>query len=211
MKKILLQAIFFLIVTSLFGQKKAVTETGEEVTLYNDGTWKYANDSLSEKKALPTNPKTFKKNVGSAFLLKSSRIDVGVWLDAKKWNFKKASTNEAAEYELQLKGKDLYGMMITESIEIPIETLRGIAVKNAGSVAPDIKVIKEEYRTVNNKKILLIQMNGTMRGIKFTYYGYYYSNAKGTVQLVTYTAQNLFASYLSDMEDLLNGFVTVNN
>lgn len=190
-----------------FGQKKAVTENGEEVILYGDGTWKYAADSVIEKKAISLNPKIFRKAASSTFLLKSTKFNIGVWLDPKKWSFKKAENNEDAEYEFQLKGKDLYGMMITEKIEIPIETFEKIAVENAKAAAPDIKIVREEYRTVNNKKILLLQMDGTVQGIKLSYVGYYYSNPRGTVQFLTYTSQNLLNDHLAEIEDLLNGFV----
>jgi hypothetical protein len=99
----------------------------------------------------------------------------------------------------------MYAMLITEKIEIPIKNLRKIALSNARSVAPDVQIIKEEMRKVNGQYYLCMQMNGTIEGIKFTYYGYYFSSSKGTVQFISYTAQNLFESYKSDMESLLNG------
>lgn len=101
-------------------------------------------------------------------------------------------------------------MILSEKIEIPLETLKSIAVENAKSVAPDLSIVKEEYRTVNGLKLLLMQMNGTMQGVKFSYYGYYYSNNQGTVQFITYTSQNLMDSYIPEIEKLLNGIVEIN-
>ena len=72
-------------------------------------------------------------------------------------------------------------------------------------------VVKEEYRKVNDNIVLLMQLNGTMKGIKFTYYGYYYSSNEGSVQLVTFTATNLFDQQKKDMEEFLNGFVSTKN
>ena len=72
------------------------------------------------------------------------------------------------------------------------------------------EITKEEYRIVNGAKVLLLQMNGTMQGIKFSYYGYYFSNSNGTVQFVTYTSTNLITSYLPKIELLLNGIVELN-
>jgi hypothetical protein len=100
-------------------------------------------------------------------------------------------------------------MMITENIEVPLETLKTIALQNGKEASPDIKIVKEEYRTVNDKKILLLQMNGTVQGIKLSYYGYYYSNSKGTLQFLTYTSQSLFDNYFTEIEDFLNGFVVL--
>ncbi|MEZ4984867.1 MAG: hypothetical protein R2795_07495 [Saprospiraceae bacterium] len=207
MKKMVV-ALFLLFVThGMYAQQKAVTETGEEVLLYDDGTWEYINENTLPLSEIPINPTTFSKDDESSFLLKSSKIDMGFWLNPKVWSFKKASGNEDAEYEFQLKDGDLYGMIISELIEIPLETLKTVALNNARSVAPDVKVIKEEIRMVNGLKVLHLQMNGTIQGIKFSYYGYYYSNADGTVQFITYTAQNLIESYESKCENLLNGMV----
>ena len=208
MKKLCLSLIFISSFTILSAQEKAVTETGEEVILHTDGTWSYL-DSEFEFKEIPVNKKSFKKSDNASFLLKSSRVNLGFWLDPKKWSFKKAANNEDAEYELQLKNGDLYGMIITEKVEIPLETLKDIAIENGRAVAPDLKIVKEEYRNVNGTKVLLIQMNGSTQGIKFSYYGYYYSNSNGTIQFVTYTSQNLLDSYVNDCEELLNGIVVI--
>ena len=190
-----------------FAQIKAVTETGDEVILFEDGTWKYADTSKKNNIAITTNSKTFTKSNNATFLLKSTKANFGVWLDTKKWQFNKGENNEDAEYELSFKGKDLYAMMIIEKVEIPLESLANIAFDNAKKVSTDIKLIKKEYRMVNNKKMLFMQMNGTMQGVKFSYYGYYYSQENGSIQFVTYTSQNLIAQYANDAEELLNGLV----
>lgn len=206
---------FFFIASLLFvsafsiAQKKAVTETGEEVILYDNGTWKYANDSTKQNDSISTNKNIFKKNPEAAFLLKSTRTNIGVWLNSKKWSFKKSSSNEAAEYEFQLKSKDLYAEIITEKIGIPLESLKNAAFQNAKEAAPDMKIISQEFRTVNGKKMLMMQMTGTVMGIKFTYFGYYFSSPKGTVQFLTYTSENLFTELMADAEELLNGLVEI--
>ncbi len=210
MKKIILILISLLAVSLSKAQMKAVTETGEEVILYDDGKWKYLNEDQLSENEIPTNESIFERGEKSTFLLKSSNLDVGIYLNPKKWSFKKATNNPEAEYELQLKDGDLYGMVITEKVEIPLKTLKSIALENGKAAAPDLRIVKEEYRTVNGLKVLLLQMNGTMQGIKFSYYGYYYSNTDGTIQLVTYTAQNLLDSYRPDIEELLNGLVEIN-
>lgn len=191
-------------------QKKAVTDLGEEVILYDDQTWKYADKSQAAETEIKTNPAAFKKSEQAAFLLKSSKLNVGFWLDTKKWKFAKATRNPSAEYELRLIDKDLYGMIIVERMEIPLLTLRNIAIQNAQKIAPDTRIMQEEYRTVNGQKVLFLQMDGTTQGIKFSYYGYYYSSPNGVVQFVTYTAQNLIKTYQKEIDELLNGFVEVN-
>ncbi|MDP4262979.1 MAG: hypothetical protein Q8941_10635 [Bacteroidota bacterium] len=209
MKKILYLSLLLFLTLASIAQKKAVTETGEEVILYEDGTWKYLNDSTHVKNEILVNPKKFAKNDNSTFLLKSTKTNIGIWLDSKKWSFKKSGAGEVSEYGLQSKEKDLYAMLITEKIEIALESLEEIALTNAKEAAPDTKIIKHEYRTVNGKKVLHLQMTGTIQGIKFIYSGYYYSSPKGTVQFLAYTSQNLFKDYEEDIDELLNGMVTL--
>ena len=96
-------------------------------------------------------------------------------------------------------GEDLYGMTITEGIEVEVEALSDLAISNAKSAAPDINVAKKEYSMVNGKKVIYMEMRGTIKSIKFTYLGYYYSDKSGSTQLITYTATNLVEKYQSDI------------
>lgn len=201
----------FLIAVGIYSpaiaQERAVTSTGEEVILFDDGTWKYMDVDLPTVDEITTNPRNFTKAKESSFLLKSKKTKNGFWINPKKWDFRKGTDNPDAEYELQLKEGDLYGMIITEKVEIPLEALKNIALTNAKSVAPDVKVVKEEYRNVNGLKVLCMQLNGTTQGIKFSYFGYYYSDESGTLQFITYTAQSLIDEYRDTAESLLNGIV----
>lgn len=190
-------------------QQKAVTDTGEEVILFTDGTWVYVEDHTTLADEIRENPRKFTRNDDASFLLKSSRVPHGVYLNPKLWSFTKSVDNADAEYELQLKGEDLYAMLITEKIEIPLETLREVAVQNGRAVAPDLRIVDEELRTVNGQKVLLMQLDGTLEGIKFSYYGYYFSGPSGTVQFITYTSQSLLTTYRATCEALLNGFTSL--
>jgi hypothetical protein len=55
----------------------------------------------------------------------------------------------------------------------------------------------------------MMQMSGTIQGISFVYYGYYYSHESGSVQFLAYTSQDLLNNYSDDIEELLNGFVVI--
>lgn len=192
---------------TVFAQQRGITDQGEEVLLYDDGTWKFADESMAEAPEIPVNPQPMARAEASTFLVKSKRLQMGVYLDPKTWSFKAAENNPEAEFEFQMRGEDLYAMFISEGVSIPLTTLRNIALENGKMVAPDLRIDREEYRTVNGLQVLMLQMSGTMQGIEFTYLGYYYSNDAGTVQLVCYTAQNLIDAYRKDAEALLNGLV----
>ncbi len=209
MKNLLLIALFLLNFSFTNAQVNAITETGEEVTLFNNGTWKFINKQESGTAVIKTNPQKFSTPKTSSFLLKSKVLNVGFYLDPKKWSFTKAESNPDAEYELKMRDGDLYAVVITERMNMPLSSLREVAITNAKSVSADVTVKKEEYRIVNGKKILLLVMYGSMQGMDFYYYSYYFSNENGIVQFITYSGQNLFDEYETFSEELLNGLVEI--
>ena len=210
MKRTILILLSLITFTFSHAQKIAITEEGKEVILYDDGTWKYQDGEKIPSKEIPTNPNKFVKDDSSTFLLKSKNLNVGFYFNPKVWEINtKTKFNPYAEYELKLREEDLYCIIVTEKVEVPLESLKLIAIENGKNISPDLTIIKEEYRNVNGLKVLLLQMNGTVKGIKVSYYGYYYSSPEGTVQFITYTAQNLLEKYMPEIEKLLNGFVKV--
>lgn len=184
-----------------------LTETGDEVLLYKDGTWKYKNAEAAAELEIVTNNTPYVKDENANFLSKSSKVNVGVWIDTKKWSFEKADPNDAAELKFNKKNDDIYGMLITEKMGVPVETLADVAYQNAVEAAPDVEITKKEYRTVNGLKVIMMQMMGTIQEIKFVYFSYYYATDNGAVQMIAYTSQNLFEEYKDEMEKLINGLV----
>lgn len=205
MKKLVLIAIAAMFSFTCFAVQKAMTDKGEEVLLYDNGTWKFANERLNKPAEFKYNKKKYYKSKKATFELKSKKNDVAVWLDPKKWSFSKSKSNSEAEYQFQLKGADLHGLLISEAIEIKVETLVNIALENAKRAAPDARIVSQEYRTVNGLRLVQLNILGTIQGIKFSYLGYYYSNSKGTTQLLTFTSENLFPKYRKAAETFLNG------
>ncbi len=203
--KSVLTIFFVLLAATSYASQNAITDTGEEVILYSDGTWKYSNEKQQTGK-IEINRTKFEKPTSSTFKLKSTRNNTIYWINTNKWTFTKQVDNAASEYEFKLKDKDLYGMAINEEIEIPLESLANIAFENAREAAPDVKIMKQEYRIVNGIRVLYMVMAGTIEGMKVTYMGYYYSDTSGTTQLLTYTATNLVDKYRSEIDDFLNGF-----
>lgn len=205
MKTVALACSLFFVAVCSNAQTPAVTENGDEVILYDNGTWKYIREP--EQRDPDMNPTPFSKSDNATFQVKSKKIPVSIWINPKKWAFQKSDPNDASEFEFTLKNEEAHGMLISEKIEIPLQTLKQIAFENAKEAAPDIQIVKEEYRTINNTKMLCMQMEGTIQGITFTYFGYYFANENGTLQFLTYTSKNLLSTYYEEMENLLNGLV----
>ena len=205
MKKYLVLIICLLSITANAGQR-AVTDEGNIVILNSNGTWQYESPGIIKQLEIKTNNAIFKKGSKSTFRLKSKKNKSSFWINPKKWSFKKAEDVNQAEYDFQLPGTDLYGMAITEKIEIDLDNLCKIALENAKGAAPDSKIVIQEYRIVNGNKVMYMEIEGTMQGIKFKYLGYYYSDSFGSTQYITYTGSNLVDLYKQDIKKFLNGF-----
>lgn len=212
MKKSFVTLLVLLGAVAAQAQINAITDTGDEVILFENGSWIY-KDSVKNGPStnIPTSEEIYTKPKDASFLVKSKRLNIGVYLNPKNWIFTKGEEGEDSEFNFQLRGGDLYAILITEKISIPIETLQKIAFDNAFSVSADIEITDEEFRVVNDNKLLKMDMKGTIQGMKIAYSGYYFSNDNGSVQFLAYTSQSLIEDYEKEISELLNGFVTLEN
>lgn len=214
MKKLFLLLCIMFISNRAISQTKALTDNGREVFLFDNGTWKYSDDNsntnVTSTDSLTTNKTKFTKTSQATFLVKSTIFNVGVFMDPSKWTFAAHRDNEKnPEYRFNLKSGEGYAMMVAEKTQISLENMRKIAFLNAQKASIDVKETSAEYRIVNNKKILCLKFQGTIQGIKFVYFGYYYSSPNGTIQLLSYTSQQYFDSIQKELENFLNGFVEI--
>jgi hypothetical protein len=186
-------------------QQFATTEDGKRIRLNENGTWQFAEAVPSKNPDSAT--KLFSKPQASTIFAKSAKNRFAFWYDKSIWKVSHDVNNEAAEFELSLLKGEAFAMFISEKVEIDLENLKAIALKNAREQDPNTKLDKEETRIINEQKVKFLQMSGEAHGVKFVYVGYYTSNNSGTLQFVCFTSRNLFKSYESDFQNLLNGLV----
>lgn len=177
----------------------ARTETGKDVLLYPDGTWKYASEASSPK---PNS--NYNKGAAATSSYKPERGDFLIWYNPAKWRLQQSRTSDDMGY-FTLIGTDGYAMLVSEGLPIPTESLKRIALDNAKEAAPDARIVSDEKRVVNGKEIVCLVIEGTIEKIPFTYYGYYYGGKQGAIQVLTYTGQTLFAKYKDEFTEFLNG------
>lgn len=187
--------------------QNAVTDNGSVVLLNDDGTWRYiSNESDKSATNIAFNKGLFQKAGNQTFQLKSSKNRSAVWLDPRKWIFQKPDTGtSSAEYRFQLKAGDLYGMLITEQIEVELDRLPQLAFDLLRRTAPNARLVSQEYRTVNDYKIVKMRVDASVQGINMSYIGYYTSDKSGSTQFVTYTATNLVEKNTPEIDEFLNG------
>ena len=207
MKIITSITLLFFAVTA-FASQKAITDKGDVVILKDNGSWVYEDDAKKPIEIV-TNKKIFKKSSKANFELKSVNTNVSIFIDPTKWTFEKEPPEKSGEYSFENKKGNAYGTLITEKLDMSLEQLANIAVINAKEFAPDTEVTKKEYRTVNGKKLIYLEMKLTTQGIDFNYFGYYFSNKMGSNQLVTYALESsIDKSLRKEIEVFLNGLST---
>lgn len=123
-----------------------------------------------------------------------------------EWVRSETPKNQDAEIEFTLKGKDCYSTIIVERIEMPIQSLIMRTFKHFKDTDSDAR-IRQDIRRVNGTVIYCLTVNTKFDGIPIVFHGYYASGKKGTVQAVTWTAENLFEEHKPKLEEFLNGIV----
>jgi hypothetical protein len=189
---------------------RAKTQDGRTVILHADGSWTF----LKKEAPVPVAPDAPKDNRVNAPKRASKKVSdprglVELWYAPGKWTAypKPERLSPDASFALIHKTKDAYALGIIERISMPLETLKKIAVDNAKNVAPDAEVVLDEERQINGSTASIMGITGTIDGIPFRYHSFYWTGEKGSVQVITYTSQNLFAEYHDDFNDLLSGIV----
>ncbi len=180
----------------------ATTEDGRKVLLKKDGTWKFY-DAPKPAAARAIGP--YQKSKDSTSVFKARGDTFQIWFNPLKWRQKRTADSDKPKFEH--KDGDVYAMILAERFAMAPDALKELAVRNALNAAPDARVTREENREVNGKKVLCMRMEGTIEGVQFVYYGYYYAGKGGIVQLITFTSRNLYAEYEKEMTEFLNGLV----
>ena len=68
-RPLLVTAILLFSLSSLLAQIKAVTNKGDKVILFNDGTWEYEDKKIVEWDKIPLNKEKFEKDKKQDFLI----------------------------------------------------------------------------------------------------------------------------------------------
>lgn len=207
MKKTLISLLLFFNIFC-YSQIQAVTEDGKEVVLFDNSTWKFKNDS--DAKSLETiieNPNPFSKDKDATFLLKSSKLNYGIYINPKIWRPSPYATG-IIEYRFSNEKIEGYALMGTEKINIEsLKNFKNVLILSIGKAADYFKLKESEYRTVNGKKLLFMRYIANIKGIDFEYMGYYMMNENGTGSLICYSPQKNFEANYKAFESFLNGFV----
>jgi hypothetical protein len=123
--------------------------------------------------------------------------------DPIKWRLTKS--DEPGEFDFSHTAGDGYAKVITERISIPFDDLPDVVMSGLRSKDPNAELVSKEKRRVNGVDVWLLKTDATIDKIPFSFCGYYYSGASGTVQVITITGKNLRHEFENDFMEFLNG------
>jgi hypothetical protein len=120
--------------------------------------------------------------------------------------FASVSSRPRRLWDIRLLGFAAFVIAMTEGVEVEPDCLVKVAPGNARAAVPGSRIVEQDFRYVGGRKVIYMCIDGVMEGIRLSYLGYYWSDATGSTQPIAYTATNLIAKYVSDIENFLNGF-----
>lgn len=217
-----LTALLCLLYQLSFAQIRAVTERGDTIYVFNDGTWSFTMDGFGtdgyaddpglfsiRTLDIDTLNTSFKYGKLARKTAESEKGFFTIRYDETLWKrVPPGELNDDAELAFESRKEDIYCIVITEKIEIGAENIVQIAIDNMReTTGRPVDVIKLEKRTVNGADVLRAVLGASYSGIEFIFDSYYYSSEAGTVQFTTWTGRNLWEDYEAEILELLNGFV----
>jgi hypothetical protein len=217
--KFILIILLGAITVSVKAQIWAVTEKGDTIYVYNDGTWSfdkeerlmgdmsmnYLNESISLDTitTAETVSEKAKKKVSSTYGFFDIMYNDNEWKRVPA-----AQINDEAEFAFEAKNSDIYVAVISEEVEIGTENVYKIAINNIReNLQVEPTIIKSELRNVNGYNVIRGVMSLNLNGLNLIFDSYYYSDERGTVQFTTWTATNLHGKYESRILEMLNGLL----
>jgi len=219
---VFLISIFLLINASSSNcQTIAVTETGDTIYVYDNGTWSYEFqeemplineldylsaelkiDTVEEKLIHPTDANKEVRNSKNQFIIK---------YNDRKWKrVPPATLNEIAEFAFEGKTFAIWCIVIAEETEIAPDLLFKIAKntmeENTGS---NVDIINTELRTVNGSNVIRGTFKAYISSITFVFDSYYFSNDLGSVQFTVWSGDKIWERNEKEILDLLNGLIVM--
>lgn len=203
----------------LKAQTRAITDLGDTIYVYPNGTWSYEESDempelqselgfLNDQIEIDTIETIFSVPEAANKTLENANKQFVINYNDNVWKrLPPASLNEDAEFALQGKNTDIWCIIISEETTIPPDKLFRIAKQTMQtSTGSNVDIIKAEIRKVNNTEVLRGTLKADISGISFIFDTYYFSNSLGSVQFTTWTSDKLWEKNEDQILDLLNGF-----
>jgi hypothetical protein len=194
MKKALLLIVMNMLAISAFTENTIVRlNDGREVILHDDYTWEYYIESGKNETKIE-NEVIYNGKIGIA----------NIHYNSKNWK----TTNPfspSTEISFINERGDGYASFVEERIQVPLGSMEDILTNTLSKNGLKIDIIDSSIENIDGISYLFMKISGEISGIKVVYQYKVWSGNRGTVQIIVFTATNLFNEYFDDFQEILNG------
>jgi len=172
----------WLSVQAIAAEQGRVQFNGREVILFDDNTWKFSTDAVSNAN-------------NDCILIKSTTLPVTICLDDTIW--KNGDSNDAAELSFATKDETLFLLVITETDEVQLDPFEKAIIANAQSAAGKVPVEVKFKERLDAHSLEWGRMvyDADIEGLKIRYENYFTTiKGKGSVQFVFYTTPEQYTA-----------------
>ncbi len=198
--------VLYLLHGRLIAQIKAITDTGDEIILLDNKTWRYKIEK--NKIDFDTNKNSSETN-NSNSLIKSDIGDFGVNINPNIIKTNSYSFNKDAEFTFVSKDGKFWALFMTEKISVPLKFIKDFKIKSMKEKTDSLEILQEDDRIVNGMKIMHVKLKGTSKNFNFIYCIYFASSDSSTSQLFSYCLESDFENNRENMYKFLNGFTQI--
>lgn len=187
--------------------KLAVTEDGKTVKLYENGKWEFTTvkNKGNEQVRGSYNKDSYIKNFYSS---KSGKFNI--YYDKELWAVMPRPVTPGAEFSLTHNKSSAYAVTFFSDKSLPLAGLKKLILANARKTSPGAQIIRTDYRIVNGKKFMFIELLADVYGVVLKYYYYIHSGSDFSIQFVIFSSADSFSKNDKEYMDLLNGIVIKN-
>lgn len=123
----------------------------------------------------------------------------------KKWDLMDTTISPYADFSFKYQKGVCYGVILSEESAMPADKVKEAAKYNLEKESKNFSVVKETAITVNDAPGYLLEMDAEIRGIPYTYIGYYFGGSGGAIQVLCWTNQESADDYKKDIIEFLDG------
>ncbi len=188
------------VVGNLFGGDLIADYQGAKIILHDDKTWEYEQirpADLDDQMVLV-------KSASQSESLTSPTKKYVINYNPSLWERSKPFS-EAAEFGFQNKAKNAFGMAIYDGIEVPLNSMENIVIKNANNIDPNAKIVNIRKCKINGTEGELVTYLATGSGVPFTLLTFLASGPFGTIQYTFFTSSSLFDALQEDFVEMISG------
>jgi hypothetical protein len=115
------------------------------------------------------------------------------------------SGGEANELGFQHESGEAIAVALFDPTVIPLAELRDLILESAMENAPDLRLVREERRTVNGVDVLYLECEGEEDS--FSFQATLYADGRGTLHVMTVIPTPMLARSRADVDSLHRGLV----